>query len=66
VAASPRFRHLDEEGWQLVRQLKWGDEVLSVREKWLDFGPNFLSLVAQLDPGMMVQPAVTTATMSFS
>jgi hypothetical protein len=47
---------VDDESWQIVRQLKRGDEVLSVREKWLDFGPNFLSLYARWDPGMMVQP----------
>jgi quercetin dioxygenase-like cupin family protein len=56
VGDSPRFRHVDEESWKVVRQLKRGDRVLSVREKWLDFGPNFLSLYAQWDPGMMVQP----------
>ena len=53
---SPRFRHADEVEWQVVRQLKRGDDVLSVREKWLDFGPTFLSLYARWDPGMMVQP----------
>ena len=56
MATSPRFRHADEEKWQVVRQLRKGDEVLSVREKWLDFGPRFLSLYARWDPGMMVQP----------
>ena len=28
----------------------------SVREKWLDFSPEFLSLYAKWDPGMIVQP----------
>jgi hypothetical protein len=39
MAGGPRFSHVDDETWQVVRQLKRGDEVLSVREKWLDFGP---------------------------
>ena len=29
---------------------------MSVREKWLDFSPEFLSLYADWDPGMIVQP----------
>ena len=27
-----------------------------MREKWLDFSPAFLSLYAEWDPGMIVQP----------
>ena len=56
MGASPRFRHADDEEWRVVRHLKRGDEVLRVEEKWLDFGPGFLSLLARWDPGMMVQP----------
>ena len=56
MAGGPRFSHVEDEAWQVVRQLKRGDDVLSVREKWLDFGPQFLSLYARWDPGMMVQP----------
>ena len=43
-----------------------GDHTASVREKWLDFSPEFLSLYAKWDPGMMVQPTGTTATTSCS
>ncbi|MEE3329748.1 MAG: hypothetical protein VX246_02670 [Myxococcota bacterium] len=49
-----RFRHLDEEKWQEVRTQQQPDGRKSVWEKWLDFTPNFLTLYAQWDPGMMV------------
>ena len=38
------------------RKLDFGDHTTSVREKWLDFSPRFLSLYAEWDPGMMIQP----------
>ena len=53
---SPRFVHVDDLAWQAVRQQRHGDRTASVREKWLDFTPAFLSLYAQWDPGMIVQP----------
>lgn len=49
-----RFRHMDEEKWQEVRTQQHPDGRKSVWEKWLDFTPNFLTLYAQWDPGMMV------------
>ena len=55
MAGSPRFTHLDELPWQEVRRQQHGERVASVREKWLDFSPNFLSLFAEWDPGMIVQ-----------
>jgi hypothetical protein len=56
MAASPRFVHLDDLKWQEVRRQRHGTRVVSVREKWFDFSPNFLSLYAKWDPGMVVQP----------
>jgi hypothetical protein len=56
MAASPRFAHLDDVKWQEVRRVRQGDRTMSVREKWLDFGPEFLSLYAKWDSGMIVQP----------
>src|SRR4051795_2618140 len=56
MPASPRFTHLDDVGWQEVRRQQHGDRTASVREKWLDFSDRFLSLYAQWDPGMIVQP----------
>ena len=53
---SPRFTHLDDHNWQEVRRVRHGDRDASVREKWLDFTPRFLSLYAKWDPGMIVQP----------
>lgn len=49
-----RITHLDDHKWQAVRQQRQGDRTMSVREKWLDFSPRFLSLYAEWDPGMMV------------
>ena len=57
MAGSPRFTHLDDLPWQEVRRQRHGDRVVSVREKWLDFSPAFLSLYAKWDPGMIVQRA---------
>jgi len=56
MAGSPRFVHVDELEWQPVRRQRHGDREVAVYEKWLDFGPNFLSLYARWDPGMIVQP----------
>jgi hypothetical protein len=53
---SPRFRHVDDEKWQDVRRMEQGNREMLVREKWLDFTPEFLSLIAVWDPGMIVQP----------
>jgi hypothetical protein len=52
----PRFAHLDDVAWQEVRRQRHPDGEKSVREKWLDFSPRFLSLYAKWDPGMIVQP----------
>ena len=64
--SGPRFSRLDDVPWEEVRKIDFGDHTASVREKWLDFSPRFLSLLAQWDPGMIVQPTVTTATTSSS
>jgi hypothetical protein len=56
MAGGPRIRHLDDFPWQEVRRQQHGDHTASVREKWLDFGHEFLSLYADWDPGMIVQP----------
>jgi hypothetical protein len=52
--SGPRIRHLDDVPWEEVRRIDYGDRTASVREKWLDFSPRFLSLVAEWDPGMMI------------
>ena len=49
-----KFRHADDEKWQEVRAQQHGDRRVSIREKWLEFTPNFLCLYAKWDPGMMV------------
>ena len=46
--------HLDDVPWEEVRKIDFGDHTTSVREKWLDFSPRFLSLCAEWDPGMMI------------
>jgi len=56
LPGGPRIRHLDDFSWQEVRRQQHGDRTASVREKWLDFSPRFLSLYAEWDPGMIVQP----------
>ena len=50
----PRFRHMDEEKWREVRAQDHGGTRKSVWEKWLEIGPNAMSLVGRYDPGMMV------------
>ena len=47
----PRFSHLDDLPWQEVRASRHGDHTASVREKWLDFSPRFLSLLRGVGPG---------------
>lgn len=51
----PAFRHLDEERWREVRAQLHGERRASVWEKWLEFTPERLCLVARWDPGMIVQ-----------
>jgi hypothetical protein len=52
--AGPRFSRLEDVPWEEVRKLDFGGRTASVREKWLDFSPRFLSLLAEWDPGMMI------------
>ena len=54
MSSGARFSHLDDMPWQEVRRMRVGDREVSVREKWLDFSPRFLSLLAEWDPGMMI------------
>jgi hypothetical protein len=54
MARSPRFTRLDDLPWQEVRRQQHGDRAVSVREKWLEFSPRYLSLYARWDPGMIV------------
>jgi hypothetical protein len=56
MSGGARFSHLDDTPWQEVRRMRVGDREVSVREKWLDFSPLFLSLYAKWDAGMIVQP----------
>jgi len=42
LADSPRFVHLDDLTWQEVRRQRHGERDVSVREKWLDFSPEYL------------------------
>ena len=54
MAGGPRFARLDDTPWQEVRRQRRGDHEASVREKWLEFSPRYLSLYARWDPGMIV------------
>lgn len=54
MTGGPRFSHVDDTPWQEVRRQEHGDRTVSVRERWLDFSPRFLSLYARWDPGMIV------------
>jgi hypothetical protein len=56
MTAGPRFCHLDDLEWHEVRRQQQGGRVMSVREKWMEFSDRYLSLYAQWDPGMSVQP----------
>jgi hypothetical protein len=56
----PTFRHLDDPdvAWQQVKRIRNRDgSESSVWEKWLAFSPDpqYLSLYARYDPGMMVR-----------
>jgi len=56
----PTFRHLDDADvpWQAVKRQRNADgSVSEVREKWLAFSadPQYLSLYARYDPGMIVR-----------
>ena len=60
AAPEPTFRHLDDPdlAWQQVKRVRRADGVeASVWEKWLSFSPDpqYLSLYAEYDPGMMVR-----------
>jgi len=51
-----RFSRIEDGPWEEVRKIGFADgHTASVRERWLDFGPKFLSLYARWDPGMMVR-----------
>lgn len=54
MAGSPRFTHLDDVPWQEVRRQQHDERTASVREKWLEFSPRYLSLYARWDAGMIV------------
>ena len=54
----PTFRNLDDEDWvEIKRQRNADGTTASVWEKWLAFSPDpqYLSLYARYDPGMMVR-----------
>jgi hypothetical protein len=60
VEAEPTFRHLDDADvpWQQVKAIRRSDgSIASVWEKWFAFSPNpqYLSLYARWDPGMIVR-----------
>ena len=60
AAPEPTFRHLDDPdlAWQQVKRVRRADGVeASVWEKWLAFSPDpqYLSLYARYDPGMIVR-----------
>ena len=60
AAPEPTFRHLDDPdlAWQPVKRMRRADGVeVSVWEKWLAFSadPQYLSLYARYDPGMIVR-----------
>jgi hypothetical protein len=50
----PRFRHEDDEEWREVRAQDHGGKRVSVWEKWMEIGPNAMSIVGRYDPGMIV------------
>jgi hypothetical protein len=45
---------MDALKWQEVRAQRHGERLASVREKWLEFTPQILTLYARWDPGMVV------------
>ena len=52
--AGPRFSRLEDVPWEEVRKIDFGDHTASVREKWPEFSPRYLTVYAQYDPGMLV------------
>lgn len=51
----PRITTVEETQWHEVRRIGFADgRTASVWERWLDFSPRSLSLLARWDPGMMV------------
>ncbi len=53
--AGVRITEVDDGAWEEVRRIGFEDgRTASVRERWLDFSPRYLSLLARWDPGMMV------------
>jgi hypothetical protein len=54
MAEGPRFVHLDDLPWEEVRKIDFGDHTASVREKWPEFSPKYLTVYAKYDPGMLV------------
>jgi hypothetical protein len=53
--AGVRITSVDDGPWEEVRRVGFADgTTASVRERWLDFSPRYLSLCARWDPGMMV------------
>lgn len=55
AAPEPRFRHARDFEWQEVRVQDQGGRRVAVREKWVEFSPNGMSLLGQWDPGMIVR-----------
>lgn len=51
----PRFRHADGFEYQEVRVQDHGGRRVAVREKWVEFSPNGMSLLGQWDPGMIIR-----------
>jgi hypothetical protein len=65
----PTFRHLDDPDvpWQAVKAQRNADgSVARVWEKWLAFSPDpqYLTLYARYDPGMVVRRAPTSSSRS--
>jgi len=57
-AREPRFRHLDDVEWRQVRAQRNADGTEAfVHEKWVAYSadPQYLSLYARYDPGMIVR-----------
>lgn len=55
---TPRFRHIDEVPWRIVRAQRNSDGTEAyVHERWIAYSaaPQYLSLYARYDPGMIVR-----------
>ena len=50
-----RFTHLDTVKSQEVRRQQHGDRTASIRDKWMEFSPKYLSLYCEWDPGVIVR-----------